>query len=81
MHRNVFFRDKPAAVPFSSFDSVLPEDLWTYLEVQRNQGIECIAIPHNSNVSDGWMFSPNKFLGGHMDTRYARRQASQRAAV
>jgi hypothetical protein len=75
MHRNVFFRDKPAAVPFSSFDSVLPEDLWTYLEVQRNQGIECIAIPHNSNVSDGWMFSPNKFLGGPMDTRYARRQS------
>lgn len=75
MHRNVFFRDKPAAVPFSSFDSVYPEDLWTYLEVQRNQGIDCIAIPHNSNVSDGWMFSPNKFLGGPLDTRYARRQS------
>jgi hypothetical protein len=74
MHRNVFFREKAPAVPFSSFDSVLPEDLWTYLEVQRNQGIECFAIPHNSNVSDGWMFSPNKFLGGPLDTRYARRQ-------
>ena len=44
MHRNVFFKDKPAAAPFSSFDSVLPEDLWTYLEIQRNQeGIECFA--------------------------------------
>jgi hypothetical protein len=74
MHRNVFFKDKPAAVPFSSFDSVLPEDLWTYLEIQRNQGIEVFAIPHNSNVSDGWMFSPNKFLAGPMDARYARRQ-------
>jgi hypothetical protein len=74
MHRNVFFRDKAAAVPFSSFDSVLPEDLWTYLEIQRNQGIDVFAIPHNSNVSDGWMFSPNKFLGGPMDARYARRQ-------
>jgi len=76
MHRNVFFRETPAAVPFSSFDSVQPEDLWTYLEVQRNQGIECFAIPHNANVSDGWMFSPNKFLGGPMDTRYAMRQAA-----
>ena len=38
MHRNVFFKDKPAAAPFSSFDSVLPEDLWTYLEIQRNLG-------------------------------------------
>jgi hypothetical protein len=74
MHRNIFFKDKPAAVPFSSFDSVLPQDLWTYLEIQRNQGIDVFAIPHNSNVSDGWMFSPNKFLGGPMDARYARRQ-------
>jgi hypothetical protein len=74
MHRNVFFRETPAVVPFSSFDSVLPEDLWTYLEIQRNQGIDVFAIPHNSNVSDGWMFSPNKFLAGPMDTRYAKRQ-------
>jgi hypothetical protein len=50
MHRNIFFKDKPAAVPFSSFDSVLPQDLWTYLEIQRNQGIDVFAIPHNSNV-------------------------------
>jgi len=76
MHRNVFFKDKPAAVPFSAFDSIYPEDLWTYLEIQRNQGIDVFAIPHNSNVSDGWMFSPNKFLGGPMDARYARRQAT-----
>jgi len=74
MHRNVFFKDKAAAVPFSAFDSIHPEDLWTYLEIQRGQGIDVFAIPHNSNVSDGWMFSPNKFLGGPMDARYARRQ-------
>jgi hypothetical protein len=74
MHRNVFFREKPAAVPFSSFDSQNPEDLWTYLEVQRNAGIATFAIPHNSNVSDGWMFSPNKFHGGPIDERYARRR-------
>ena len=76
MHRNVFFKDKAAAVPFSSFDSIYPEDLWTYLEIQRNQGIETFAIPHNSNVSNGWMFSENKFLGGPMDARYAKRQAT-----
>ena len=74
MHRNVFFKDKPAAVPFSSFDSIFPEDLWTYLEIQRNQGIDVFAIPHNANVSNGWMFAPYKFLGGPMDSRYARRQ-------
>jgi hypothetical protein len=75
MHRNVFFRnDTGPKVPFSAFDSYHPEDLWTYLEVQRNIGIDTFAIPHNSNVSDGWMFSPNKFLGGPMDARYAKRQ-------
>jgi hypothetical protein len=76
MHRNVFFRDDTGPkAPFSSFDSFYPEDLWTYLEVQRNVGNETFAIPHNGNVSDGWMYSPNKFLGGPMDARYAKRQA------
>ena len=81
MHRNVFFRDKPPVVPFSSFDSQLPQDLWTYLESQRAAGIDTFAIPHNSNVSDGWMFSPmmptsvnTTFQGVPMDERYARRQ-------
>jgi len=75
MHRNVFFRnDSGPRAPFSAFDSIYPEDLWTYQEVQRNAGVENFAIPHNGNVSDGWMYSPNKFLGGPMDARYARRQ-------
>jgi len=75
MHRNVFFRgDKGPVVPFTAFDSIYPEELWTFLESQRNQGVENFAIPHNGNLSDGWMFSPNKFLGGPMDARYAARQ-------
>ncbi len=76
MHRNVFFRDDTGpTVPFSSFDSIHPEDLWTYQEIQRNAGHDSIAIPHNGNVSDGWMYAPRKFLGGDMDARYAERQA------
>lgn len=80
MHRNVFFKNRPPVIPFSSFDSTQPEDLWTYMEIQRNQGIDVLAIPHNSNVSDGWMFGRNKFRGGGafsggpIDARYARRQ-------
>jgi hypothetical protein len=65
-----------AKAPFSAFDSYYSEDLCTYLEVQRNAGNGTFAIPHNGNVSDGWMFSPNKFLGGPMDARYAARQAA-----
>ena len=74
MHRNVFFRNKPPEVPYSSFDSHMPEDLWTYLESNRDAGIDTFAIPHNGNLSDGWMYSPNKYLGGPMDARYAKRQ-------
>lgn len=78
MHRNVFFKDKPASAPFSSFDSVLPQDLWTYLEIQRDlEGIEVFAIPHNSNVSDGWMFSVNKFMGTPKDIKYASRNLGE----
>jgi hypothetical protein len=76
MHRNVFFKDKAAAFPYSAFDSVYPEDLWTNLESQRAQGIEVFAIPHNSNVSNGWMFSEYEFLGNKMTARYAERQAA-----
>jgi len=75
MHRNVFWRDSGPKAPFSAFDSIFPEDLWTYQEVQRNEGHDNLAIPHNGNVSDGWMYAKNKFLGGPIDARYAKRQA------
>lgn len=76
MHRNVFFKDKAPPFAYSAFDSIYPEDLWTHLEALRAQGIECFAVPHNSNVSNGWMFSEYEFLGDKMNARYARRQAA-----
>jgi len=76
MHRNVFFKDTPPAFAYSAFDSLQPEDLWTYMEIQRAQGIDVFAIPHNSNVSNGWMFSDYEFRGGPMTKRYAARQAA-----
>jgi hypothetical protein len=75
MHRNVFFRDDQGPViPYSSFDSNKPQDLWTYQEIQRNAGHDNLSIPHNGNVSNGWMYSRDKFHGGPMDERYARRR-------
>jgi hypothetical protein len=74
MHRNVFFKDKAPAVPYSALDSHMPEDLWTYLEANRNAGIDNFAIPHNGNLSDGRMYSLDKYLGGPMDAAYAKRQ-------
>ena len=74
MHRNVFFKDKPPVMPYSAFESHQPEDLWTYLEIQRAQGIDVFAIPHNGNVSNGLMYAPTKMNGDPIDARYARRQ-------
>lgn len=58
MHRNVFFRDskKVPEVPFTAIDSTDPVALWTWMEGQRKAGNELLAIPHNSNLSDGLMF-------------------------
>jgi len=81
MHRNVFFKDKPGPFTYSAFDSIYPEDLWTHLEGLRQQGIDVFAIPHNSNVSNGWMFSENEFMGGPMGKRYAKRQAENEPLV
>jgi len=75
LHRNVFFRGNTGPeVPYSSFDSVDPEDLWTYLEIQRNAGHETFAIPHNGNVSNGLMYAPTNYRGDPIDERYAKRR-------
>ncbi len=56
LHRNVIFRGNSAPFPFSSQDSQRPEDLWTYLELNRRNGIASLAIPHNGNASNGLMY-------------------------
>lgn len=57
LHRNIIFHGKKyPELPFSSLDSNRPEDLWRYLDHNREKGIDSVAIPHNSNVSDGLMF-------------------------
>ena len=72
LHRNVVFRGSNVpALPFSRFDSLNPEDLWTWMDAQREAGAEVIAIPHNPNGSDGWMFQTTKFAGDPIDSAYA----------
>lgn len=72
LHRNVIFRgsDVPAQ-PFSRFDSLNPEDLWVWMDNQRANGMEALAIPHNSNGSDGWMFQTTNWAGEPIDAAYA----------
>lgn len=74
--RVVLFRGNRAPRPFTSFDSLKPEDLWTYLENNRKRGIDALAIPHNSNISNGLMFSGLDSDGKPIDRAYAARRAA-----
>ena len=58
LHRNIFFRDCThiPEMPFSSMDDNHPEALWNWMDSQRKAGNTLLAISHNANVSDGWMY-------------------------
>ncbi|WP_064742653.1 DUF3604 domain-containing protein [Edaphobacter aggregans] len=58
LHRNIFFRDcaHVPEMPFSSMNDNHPEALWNWMDIQRKAGNELLAISHNANVSDGWMY-------------------------
>ncbi len=57
LHRNIFFRgDKVPDSPFSALDGKEPTELWKWMDTQRAAGNELLAISHNANVSDGWMY-------------------------
>lgn len=75
LHRNVIFRGDKPPFPFSSLDSRRPEDLWSYLEKNRQQGVEALAIPHNANASGGLMYDWNDSDGKPIDQVYAERRA------
>ncbi|MCL7991142.1 MAG: DUF3604 domain-containing protein, partial [marine benthic group bacterium] len=81
LHRNVFFRDDGPEGTFSAFDSDKPEDLWTYLDVQKNAGHDNFAIPHNGNLSNGLMFAPRNSEGLPIDEAYAERRAEHEVAT
>lgn len=72
LHRNIIFAgtDVPA-LPFSAFDSDKPEELWQWLDETRKNGSDVIAIPHNSNVSDGMMFQLKDSWGNEFTQEYA----------
>ncbi len=74
LHRCVIFADKGPAIPYTSFESVDPEDLWRYLEAQRKLGLDVIAVPHNGNASNGLMFSTKDMSGKPITRDYAERR-------
>jgi hypothetical protein len=72
LHRVVLFRTaRRPEQPFSAIDSLNPENLWAWLDANRARGIDGIAIPHNSNVSNGLMFQLTDFTGNPISSGYA----------
>lgn len=74
LHRNVIFKGDTAPPPFTSLDSQRPEDLWAWMDKIRGEGHEVLAIPHNSNLSDGRMFEREDSSGNAFTDDYAARR-------
>jgi hypothetical protein len=86
LHRVVMFRDgadrAQKVVPFLSQTSDKPEDLWSYMEAyERDTGGRMLAIPHNSNVSNGLMFQLTGPGGAPMSAEQALRRAAREPLV
>ncbi len=75
LHRNLVFRDgkerTKQILPYSQFDSFDPEDLWKYMAgYEEKTGGQVLAIPHNGNLSNGYMFQTTTLDGRPLDKAY-----------
>ena len=72
LHRNVIYKGNKFTVePFTRLKSVNPENLWSWMDDLRENGVDTIAIPHNSNGSNGQMFEMENWEGLPISTQYA----------
>ena len=86
LHRNVIFRDGIDKVsqidPLSDAGQIWPDALWNYMDAyQAKTGGKVLAIPHNSNLSNGLMFMLTDPNGGPITAEYARRRAAHEPVV
>ncbi len=70
-------------LPYGSDQSQIPEDLWAWMkETEARTGAPFIAMPHNSNISKGYMFNPELTMKGETITAdYARIRAEMEPVV
>jgi len=85
LHRVVMFRDgsdrTSQIVPFPGIGNPV-EALWDALaQYEANTGGQALAIPHNSNVSNGLMFEMTMPDGSPMTAEYARKRAENEPVV
>jgi hypothetical protein len=81
LHRVVIFRDDKdradQVLPYSSFDSNNPEDLWDYMAAyEQDTGGRILAIAHNGNLSNGMMFDTRTYEGRRLTRAYAETRSN-----
>lgn len=81
LHRNVIFRDDAPDQLFTTLNSINPEDLWDWMDEERAAGRDALAIPHNSNASNGEMFARQTYTGEPMTADYARQRLENEPLV
>jgi hypothetical protein len=86
LHRNVIFASASVPeVPASALDAPTPEALWDALDRDCREGLpgcDAVVIPHNSNLSSGFMFAPDTLAEGKpIDAAHARRRAANEPLV
>ena len=81
LHRNVIFKDKAPTRLFSTLNSTNPEDLWAWMNEQRQAGFDVISIPHNSNGSNGQMFATSLLDGTAFNEEYAQNRLKNEPIV
>lgn len=86
LHRVVMFRDGAdktnTVLPFSSFLNPDPEQLWAWMQkYEQDTSGQVLAMPHNSNVSNGLMFAMTKLDGSPIDKAYAETRAKYEPVV
>ncbi|MEQ1498061.1 MAG: DUF3604 domain-containing protein [Novosphingobium sp.] len=86
LHRNVIYRDGAdrarGMLPFPSDGTKSPEALWNYMDAYaKATGGQMLAIPHNSNLSNGMAFMTTNWDGGPLTAEMARRRAGHEPLV
>ncbi len=81
-HRNVIFANDHVPFPTSYFEQIYPQGLWSEVKatcLDAPNGCDALAIPHNSNESNGQMFYVE--YPGARSLSEQRRQARLRGMI
>ena len=83
LHRNVVFQHEVVPdLPVTHIDAPSPLALWEGLKAaceQAGDGCEVVVLPHNSNLSNGQLFTPEYGEGANLDEQ--QRVATLRAEM